>query len=372
MNEQDKSPFDFETPKTTDSSSPTEELDFNFDQLQPTDVVSANETVSEPAVLSRLMQCVCPKCAEKTEVDLDQMPEHMFVITCSSCNKNIHVIRESCACRAKRKSFEINCALCGNLLDQHAHCNSCGKAFPDFFVTIDPEKARSESRKIFFNKVWSSITDLNVSFKPSIKSTPHDAVHGYSPTRIASGKSTKISRRYQVAIISFFVAIFLCAGGFFAYKIYTAGLIYAENYVKALYCIKTGVDVNLKKCQSTKTEWETATAAGRSFLPNSNLVEETKAAKLRTEIDKYLKLVNAPPKKFIQADSKLKEIHKVYLDSESLAQSKPTSIAEFSSSISNLDKKMSLTSQDLKSNLPSTLKQELEKAKLKYRGLKDF
>jgi predicted lipoprotein len=85
-----------------------------------------------------------------------------------------------------------------------------------------------------------------------------------------------------------------------------------------------------------------------------------------------MQLMNAPPKKFSQADTKLKEIHKIYLDTESLTQARPASLAEFNSSIDTLDKKMSQTSQDLKSNLPGSLKQELEKAKLKYRGLNDF
>ncbi|MEI6827266.1 MAG: hypothetical protein WCK54_16860 [Desulfuromonadales bacterium] len=372
MNTFDKSPFDFEPPKTDDSSSALNELEFNFDQLKPSEGIAVDEALINLDVHNRVMQCICPMCTEKTEVDLAQMPEHMFVITCSSCHKQIHVIRESCACRAKRNSFEINCAHCGNLLDQHAHCHSCGKAFPDFFVTIDPDKARSESRKIFFNKVWSTVKDLNVSFKPSFKRTSHDAVHGYSPTRAASSDSILLSRRYRVLALGIIVAIILYAGGVFAYKTYKTGQMYAENYVKALYCLKTGVDLNLKKGVSIKSEWEKASAAGRSFSPNSNLEDETNAAKLRTEIDKYLKLVNAPPEKFIQAESKLKEIHKIYLNSESLTQTKPASLVEFSSSISNLDKKMSLTSQDLKSSLPEALKQELEKAKLKYRGLKDF
>lgn len=368
----DKSPFDFDAPKTDDSFTETEELEFNFDQLQPNDVITVEEVTVDPTDHNRFMVCICPICAEKTEVDLAQMPENKFVITCANCTKQIHVIRESCACRAKRQSFEINCAHCGKLLDHHAHCNSCGKAFPDFFVTVDPDKARSESRKNSLKKVWSAISELNVSFKPSFKSTTLDAVSGYSPTRSTSGESTHSARKYAVPALGLLVAFTLCAGGVFAYKTYTAGQKYAENYVKALYCIKTGVDSNIKKCISIKTEWEATSVSGQSFSPNNNLNEETKAAKLRTEIDKFMQLMNAPPKKFSQADSKLKEIHKIYLDTELLTQARPASLVEFRNSIDALDKKMSQSSQELKSKLPGSLKQELEKAKLKYRGLKDF
>ncbi|MDD2732592.1 MAG: hypothetical protein PHF56_01520 [Desulfuromonadaceae bacterium] len=347
-------------------------MEFNFDQLQTNDVIAVDEAGADLTVHKRVMVCVCPACTEKTEVNLAQMPEQLFVITCSSCANQIHVIRESCACRAKRKSFEINCTHCGKLLDKHAHCISCGKSFPDFYVTVDPEKARSESRKAYLKKVWATITGLNVSFKPSFKSTRHNAASSYSPTRTRSGESTLLSRKYMVPALGIFAAIALCAGGVFAYKTYTAGQMYAENYIKALYCIKTGVDSNLKKCVSNKVEWETASASGRSFLPSSNLNEETKAAKLRTEIDKNLQLLHAPPKKYSQADTKLKEIYKIYLEAESLTQARPASLGELSRSIDTLDKKMSQASQELKSNLFGSLKQELEKAKLKYRGLKDF
>jgi hypothetical protein len=372
MNTFDKSPFDFEDPKTDNSSKLTEEMDFNFEQLQPVAVVSVGEVSADLTVHNRLMMCVCPTCAVKTEVDLAQMPEHMFMINCLSCNKQIHVIRESSACRAKRQSFEINCSHCGKLLDHHAHCNSCGKSFPDFFVTVDPEKARSESRKNYIKKIWSTITDLNVSFNPSLKSTHHDAAPGYSPTRTTSGESNQLSRSYLVPALSLIVAIALTAGGVFAYKSYKSGQMFVENYVKALYCIKTGVDTNLTKSILNKTEWEAATASGRIFYPSSNANDDMDAVKLHTEIDKYMLLINKPPKKFSQAQSNLKEIHKIYVDSEKLAQSKPTSLRELSGSIETFDKKMSQTSQELKSSLPGALKQELEKAKLKYRGLKDF
>jgi len=372
MNTFDKSPFDFDDPKTGDSSPSTEELDFNFEQLQPVDVVSVDEVSADLTVHNRHMMCVCPTCAAKTEVDLAQMPEQMFVITCANCTKQIHVIRESSACRAKRQSFEINCAHCGKLLDHHAHCTSCGKPFPDFLVTVDPEKARSESRKILFKKIWSAIADLNVSFNSSFNSTHHDAASGYSPTRTTSGDSTLLSRRFLVLALNIIVAIALSAGGVYAYKSYKAGQMFVENYIKALYCINTGVDSNLTKSILNKTEWELAMASGRSFYPISNANDETDAVKLHTEIDKYMLLINEPPKKFSQAQSNLKEIHKIYVDTEKLAQSKPSSLRELSSAIETFDKKMNQASQELKSNLPGTLKQELERAKLKYRGLKDF
>ncbi|MDD2899688.1 MAG: hypothetical protein PHI31_13365, partial [Desulfuromonadaceae bacterium] len=207
MNINDNSPFDFEAPKTDDTFTVSDEADFNFDLLQP---VSDGETVDDrvdPPAQNRVMLCVCPKCAEKNEVDLAQMPEQMFAITCANCSQQMHVIRESCACRAKRKSLEINCANCGGLLDHHAHCHSCGKSFPDFFVTVNPDEARSKSRKEFFKRTWAAVTDLNVSFTPAFGSKTHAAVSGYSPTRTASVESRNVSRRYIVPVLIGLVAV---------------------------------------------------------------------------------------------------------------------------------------------------------------------
>lgn len=374
MNPNNNSPFSFEDFIADDTSAATGKNDFGFDLIQPVTDFSPvdEEQVVAPPDLSRIMACVCPKCAEKTDVDLAHVPENMFAIACSSCNTQIHVIRESSACRAKRKSFEIHCATCGEMLDHRAHCHSCGKPFPDFLVIVNPDEIRSKSRQEFLKKSWGAVTDFKDSISSVFERKPRNKMSGYSPTRVTSGKSTVTSGKYVLPTISLIVAIALCAGGAFAYKSYKAAQIYGENYVKALYCIKTGFDTNLKKCVANKAEWESATASGRSFSPSNNAKEETKAAKLRNEVEKYMQMMNNPSGKFVSSQTNLEEIHKIYVDTESLVQSKPKSPQELGNSIENLRNKMSQASQGLKSSLPDSLKRELETAKLKYRSLNDF
>jgi hypothetical protein len=395
-NENENSPFNFDALDANDPFAPSEtselnttelnaeKLNFaelntselNTDQPEPINIIDPVAVTVDTVDPGRLMECVCPKCAQKTEVDLALMSENGFVTTCQSCKKEIHVIRESCACRARRRAHEINCVYCGKQLDHHAHCHSCAKPFPDYFVTVNPDAARSKARSEFFQKKLAAIRDLNFSFKPTFSRSSKDAGTKYSPTSktsiAAQGKSKPTTQRYAVLAISLIVVIVLAAGGTFAYNSYKSGQLFAENYIKALYCIKTGVDTNLKTSASMKTEWETAALSGRSLSPSISSKDEAKAVKLRSEVDKNMQKISEPPKKFSQANNSLMEVHKIYLETEALIASKPKSLPEFSSSIDNLEKKMSQTSQSLKSNLPDALKQELEKAKLKYRGLTDF
>lgn len=377
MDQNNKSPFDFELSEPDDTFNLGEDAEFNFEPPESNDLIESDEAIADLTEPVRLMECVCPKCSEKTEVDLALMPEDGFVTTCSSCNKQIHIIRESCACRAKRKSYEINCANCGKLLDQQVHCHSCGTNFPDFFVTFNPEDARRKSRNEFFAQKWAAIRDFKLSFSPASSSASQVFKPGYSPEirsfDKATSKTSLISRRFAVLAISAIAAVALVAAGIFAYNSNKAEKRYAENYFKTLYCIKTGVDSNINTSKKMKTEWDKATAAGQRFSPGISSADEIKSTKLRNEADKYMQKMTAePPKKFAKANESLAKVHAIYLDSETLIASKPSSPLELNNSVEALNKKMLLASQELKSNLPDTLKKELEITKLKYRGMKDF
>ena len=370
----DDSEFIFGNPEKDDFIN--EKSEFIYDNPEKDDFINVDNGIIDLSESVKVITCICPKCAEKTDVDLTQLPENGCVITCSSCNKKIQIVRESGACRAKRRSYEIYCADCGSPLDQHAHCISCGKLYPDYFVTVNPDDVRSKARKAFFYNKWAAIRGLKISFKIPAFSRSQAVTHGYSPTRKiirpSYGTSSLLSRKSAILSAFLIGAVVLIASGVFAYNSHKSGQIYAQNYIKALYCVKTGVDANLKTCSSLKADWGTASASGKSFYPSINNKDEMMSIKLRGEVDKYMQKLVEPPNKFLQAYENLKKVHKVYLDSDALMQSKPGSLQQFSNSIDGITKNMGLASRDLKANLPESLKEELEVAKLKYRGLKDF
>ncbi len=352
-----------------------DDVDFGFGESPTDDIITLDEEVSDSDEDVWHMDCLCTKCAGKSGVDFDVAPNNDFVTTCPSCSNQVHVVRESHACRAKRKPFEIACARCGSQLDNHAHCPACGELFPDYFVAIDPVAVRKKARSESYSRIWGSIKELNFSFSPSFDRSASDRTIGqYTPVSDSSapGSSSTTFRAIAIRAVLLIAAIALIVAGKFSYDSYKAGQLYAENYVKALYCIKTGVDTNLTTCSAAKAEWEAATRSGLSYTPRTSTKYEAKSAKLHGEVDKYLQKINDPPKKFLQANGILLEIHKIYLASEALVQTKPASLQGLNDSIEGLAKNMDQASQKLKSTLPDSLKAELATAKLKYRGMKDF
>lgn len=375
MNINDKSKQSGDLPESGDSFTLNDDPIFNFDLLEPDAIPASEEVVIDTSEIVRTMQCLCPKCSETITIDLSQMPEDGFVTQCTSCNTTIHIIRESCACRAKRQSHEICCANCGSRLDQHVHCNSCGLIFPDYFIPVNLDDARRKARKDFFDKKWSSLKDLNFSFKPVFSGRSQEVTHGYTPQKtigIAASKSRLLTRRVATITLALIVTVALSVTGVFAYKAHQFEKIYVKNYFRALYGIKTGVDSNLQTCLTMKSEWETASKSGMRYSPLVNTKNEIQSAKLRGEIDKIMKTASDPPKKLVQSKKRLQSLYKIYMDSDVLINSKPNSLQEFSAAIDKLDNKMKIASNEFKSNLPDSLNKELAIAKLKYRGLKDF
>jgi len=362
-------------PKSDDTFELSDDPVFNFDLLEPEDTLASKEEVAEISGTVRAMECLCPKCSETTPIDLSEMPSDGFVAHCSTCNATLHVLRESCACRAKRQSHEICCANCGSRLDQHVHCKSCGLIYPDYLILVNLDDARRKARKDFISKKWTAIRDFEFSFRPVRSGSSIDTTHHYVPQKSASGETAAKSlftRKFATISLGLIVTVALVATGVFAYNLHQREKQYARNYFKAIYGIKTGVDTNLKTCSTMKAEWEKAANSGIRYSPLISTNDEMKSAKLRGEVDKIVNLTNEPPKKLASSKDRLQAIYKIYLESDALINSKPNSLQEFSNTIDKLDKKMKLASNDIKSNLPDSMKEEMQNAKLKYRGLSDF
>lgn len=376
MRVEDKTKFNDGQQGTDDLFEFNEDADFNFGELPPDEIILLDEEITEPAESAGQMDFVCPLCAGIVGAAIAQVPEAGLVSVCPSCTKKIHIIRESSACRARQKPFGMNCAHCGKPLGKQAHCHSCGVLFPDFFVAIDPDAARRKARSEYYSKKWAAIKEFNLSFKPALEGRSKDAAPvRYAPGRAgtaATGKSAMATRTFAVRAFFLIAAVALIVGGIFAYRSHKAGQVYADNYIKALYCIKTGVDTNIRTCASWKSEWESAGVSGRSPALRISGKDEAKTARLRGEIDKYMQTLSEPPKKFVQANDSLVKMHAIYLTSERLVKSKPTSPQMLGTSIENLTKTMGQATQTLKATLPELLKRELAAAKLKYRGLQDF
>lgn len=359
--------------KSKDSFTMSDEFEFNIEHKRSDMFNPLDDEIIDLTEQVRIMDCHCPHCSERVEVDLAAMPESGFEISCSFCNTQMQIQRESCVCRARRKSHEISCANCGNSLDHHAHCHSCGVISPDYFVTVNPQDARRKARKKYFHDKLDALKSLNLSLTPANDHV--SASEQYHPKRIesATDASSMLWLKKTVLIVTcLIISIGLISAGVFAYNSYKSEQAFAQNYCQTLYCIKIGVDTNVKALTLMKSEWEAALASGKPFSPSIGSKDQIKATKLRNEIDAFMQKVGKPPKRFLKSSESMTELHKVYLSSETLTQSRPGSPQELGSSLEVVNKKMTLATKELKSSLSGPLIKELETAKLKYRGLKDF
>lgn len=373
MNFSDNPKLNFEPLGSDDSFNLDEALNFKVVQRPLAEQGSEYDEIIELTEQVRIVDCKCPKCSGITEIDLAEMPEAGSVFSCSFCGKLIHVQRESCVCRARRKAYEIHCASCGSQLDHHAHCHSCGIISPDYFVTANPDDVRRKAIAGYFSRTWTAIKSANISLHSVSRNTIPLSEH-YHPDFVphATAPSSLLSRKTLLSLTCLLLLSILIAAGSFAYKSYVAGQVFAQNYFQALYCIKTGVDLNIKTATALVAEWEASSASGRSFSPGIGNKDVIKSEKLRSEIDKYMQKTHKPPARFAKEGENLLKIHRVYLDSENLFSSKPKSLQDFGNSLAAINKNMILVSKVLKSELSGPLKDELEHARLKYRGLKDF
>lgn len=362
--------------KSKDSFTMADEFEFNIEHKRSDMFNSLDDEIIDLTEQVRIMDCQCPHCSERVEVDLAAMPESGFEISCSFCNTRMQIQRESCVCRARRRSHEINCVNCGNSLDHHAHCHSCGVISPDYFVTVNPHDARRKARKKYFHDKLDALKALNLSLTPALKGNDHaSASEQYHPKRIESATAASSMlwlKKTALIVTCLIISVGLISAGVFAYNSYKSEQAFAQNYCQTLYCIKIGVDTNVKAWTLLKSEWEAASASGKPFSPVIGNKDVIKLNKLRSEIDTFMQKVSKPPKRFLKSSGSLIVLHKVYLNSEALMQAKPGSPQELGNSLETINKNMIAASQELKSSLTGSLKNELENAKLKYRGLKDF
>jgi hypothetical protein len=352
-----------------------DDFEFQFDQPHPENTLADDtEFIGLAKPINKLI-CSCPKCSAEMELDLPEGEQQVINTTCAVCNAPVSIIRESCANRAHRRSREISCVRCGSRLEHNPHCPSCGVLFPDYFVTMSPEDARSRARSKKFADFRQSIKRFNPSFYFDFIRKPTEQQQRRPGARSATGKhpsQTLVNPRMLRLIIALLVLIALAGGGSYAFNLHQRQQQFAENYFKAIYGINAGNEFTLNACARMIDDGKTA-AAGLNFTPRLNEKEATKANKIQLEVDKLIRQMGTPPAKFVPAHQKLVQLRGAYQKSLDLAAAPPSTIQALTSAADQAGAGFSAAARDLKSALPDTLKDDdFEKAKQKYRGLKEF
>ena len=309
-----------------------------------------------------LMICVCPKCAAKVDVDISQIPESGTATKCAECKTRFLIIRESIARRAYRRPAEAHCTQCGNELGEQLHCPSCGLLYPDYFVAETSEAVRKRARKS--RGAFSGIR--NISFEWGSRSGTKPSYTPKVKVSTAAKSQAKGTRNLIKPIVGLLLAIALIAGGVSYYKQHKSKSQYAENYVMALYALKTGTELNVKTCARLSADLK----AGRSARITPE--DELKMNKVKAEIDAIMIKLNEPPGDYVSAKEKLGKLYSIYKNVHSLAIAPSGSLAGLTDSASKAEIEFKQSSQDLKSSLGEDLTEALNKGKAKYKGLRDF
>lgn len=302
------------------------------------------------------MKCSCPKCNANIQVDLPHIPENGIATPCPECNSRFWTNKESFACRALKKEGKLYCAQCSNELNHQIVCPTCGVLFPDFCVVQTSKPVKRQLKK----------PGIAVSFslRPAQQKIP-----GIS----TSGKTSSKSRKSLVTIVSLLMLVVVLSALIgVAYNKRKAEQEFSRYYVLAVYGIKTGTDLDLNQCAKLAADWKTKMNAGQNFQPSISPVDESRLNKVKVEIDNVMQRLNKPPKKFIAANANLAKLYGSYAQLHSLTLAPPSSLAGFTDSAAKSENDFRQAVQGFKAVLPTELSAEIDKAKAKYKGLRDF
>jgi hypothetical protein len=314
------------------------------------------------------MICTCPKCAAPIEMDLSKAGETGTATKCTACKARLQISREPFVRRAYRRHSEVSCAHCGNQLGHYLNCPSCGELYPDYFVAETPDAIRKRTRK-----VSSSFRSLkNISFE--WRSAPAKD-QAYRPAAIAGTASVptqtavEANRKALFKVVGLVALVAALAGGFAFYKHHQSKQQFAANFVRAIYVIKTGMELNLKTCARLTADWR---AKGGGPAPRVSADEEAKLVKVKDEIDKIQQLLENPPKSFTPATEKLGKLKGVYVNLQTLTMAPPNAINVFTDAAGKAEGDFKKTAMELKADMPVELSDALTKARTDYTGLRDF
>ncbi|MDD5284352.1 MAG: hypothetical protein PHD54_00715 [Desulfuromonadaceae bacterium] len=339
-----------------------------------------SDNISEVLMPNRpTLECTkfsCLKCSTANEVDFSEISGEAFVTKCSTCKASIRIIRESSAKRATQKSREKYCTECRHQLAHYAHCQSCGRIYPEYFVQENPGESKRKTRGSSISIIRDAFTSLGALRTRKHPTSPADIYSDGSGRKsgiYGKEKSSSFSKSRLVKwVAGFVILLIVAAASAYGYIRYKSEQLYASNYVKAVYGIKVGADGKFNTLTQISSEWKAASEAGRKFIPQTNVDKVAKAAKIKAETDKLMQQLQNPPGKYLNDSDRLKALYAKYLSLYEFSESSLVSNDQLNDYIEKSNKSFKQASQELKANLTQRLAEELEDAKKKYRGLATF
>jgi uncharacterized protein YbaR (Trm112 family) len=296
------------------------------------------------------MNCKCAKCSSDIVIDQTLASENGIEVKCPECKSRLWLYKESFGGRAHSKSGEIYCSRCCSILGHTIVCPECKALYPDYFAVRSAKKVRRRSAKM--RRVFIDFQTVAPARK--------------SRTSFAPQKDKVRSQRSLKVVGCVIVLIALACGGVYGFSQYSRANQYSVDYMRALYGIKKGTDTCEQVAADLKKKIADQNISGISI----STTDGDRLTGLKNRVDKLMSKIESPPKKFIKADEKIRNLYKIYASLNSLTLAPVGSPENFTKTTSKLQNDFSEGLQELKAEMPPKLSEEFRTAQIKYKSLR--
>lgn len=307
------------------------------------------------------MTCNCPKCSTELDIDLSAIPTEGSFHNCTSCHANFVVRTESFARRALYKGTEIACAECGNPPGSSIYCQSCHAIYPKLLIIATSSVAKKQ-----LGILLNSLTLLK-NFKIKIPAkTHHEARHATVTTTATTAKEKgKKGHPAQLATVLAVILVGLIVGGYAWYQNKVATE-YAQQYVRALFGLKTARDVEVAIGNRVTASWK----AGASSALTA--AEQKSTASARKDIDMVLKRISTPPGKFKANSDAISKLAENFNRLHATVTAPAGTSDIYAGAVKKADDDFLKSARELKAGLTGKIADQFEESKKKYKTLQEF
>lgn len=245
------------------------------------------------------------------------------------------------------RSAGMYCPVCRKGQPFSDRCAFCGCAF-SCFVVMNSDKVSKNKRHSIGNV-------------PPVTAEQGICHRLLAPVRL--GKASLRSRVISLCVI--FLLLISLVAGIMQYRS-NAQKHYSQNYVLALYVMKSGMNLGEKVCNGTFNDWR---GVEPSTVPNDGGIGPQARADLESvnvEVNRIMGELGSPTAEYSQAAQILQKLYALYEKTNSMVIDSPDSLSRHRAEIDAARKEFSREIDNLKANLPSPLAEELRKAGKKY------
>jgi len=186
-----------------------------------------------------------------------------------------------------------------------------------------------------------------------------------SPGTAKQGIGKASLRARAITICVMFLLLISLAAGIVQYRSNMQKQ-YSQNYVLALYVMKSGMNLGEMVCNGTYNDWR---GVEPSTVPKDDGIGPQALADLesvRVETDRIMGKLSSPSEEYSKAALILQKLYALYEKTNSMVSDSPGSLSRYKAEIDAAREEFSREIENLKANVPSPLAEELRTAGKKY------